>query len=134
MRVAECPIRDEPIVGTQTIRYSKNRRRRATSRVRWGHMPSTSMVVAIVDDDAAVRTALSRLLSASGIRPRSYASALDFLDSLASETPNCLIVDFQMPGMTGLELQEQIVASGVSIPTIVMTAHGDAELRKRCLA
>jgi FixJ family two-component response regulator len=98
-------------------------------------MPSTSTaVVAIVDDDAAVRTALSGLLSASGIRPRSYALARDFLDSLASETPDCLIVDFHMPGMTGLELQEQLSRSGVSIPTIVMTAHGDAELRKRCLA
>jgi len=99
-------------------------------------MPNISTgIVAIVDDDAAVRTALSRLLNASEIiHTRSYASARDFLDSLASETPDCLIVDFQMPGMTGLELQEQLSRSGVSIPTIVLTAHSDAELRKRCIA
>jgi FixJ family two-component response regulator len=70
--------------------------------------------------------------------------ARDFLDSLAFETPDCLIVDLQMPRMTGPELQEEelqeeelqeeLSRSGVSIPTIVMTAHGDAELRKRCLA
>jgi len=91
-------------------------------------------IVAIVDDDAAVRSAVSRLLNVSEIRNRSYASPRDFLDSLESETPDCLIVDFQMPGMNGLELQEQLSRSGVSIPTIVITAHGDAELRKRCLA
>lgn len=93
-----------------------------------------SGIVAIVDDDAAVRTALSRLLSACAIRTRSYASARDFLDSLAAETPACLIVDFQIPGMTGLELQEQLSRSGVTIPTIVITANGDPETRRRCLA
>jgi FixJ family two-component response regulator len=90
--------------------------------------------VAIVDDDAAVRAALSRLLGASAIRTRSYASARDFLASLASETPDCLIVDLQMPEMTGLELQQQLSRSGVRIPTIVITAHGGAEFRKQCLA
>ena len=111
-----------------TIHYwtDETGRRRAASRVRWGHMPSTSTaVVAIVD----VRTALATMRSA-----RSYASARDFLDSLASETPDCPITDFQMPEMTNLELQEQLSRSGVSIPTIVMTARGDAEIRKRCLA
>ena len=98
-------------------------------------MPNTATgIVAIVDDDAGVRTALSRLLDASGIATRSYASARDFLDSLASESPDCLIVDLQMPEMSGLELQQQLSRSGVSIPTIVITAHDDAEFRRRCLA
>lgn len=90
-------------------------------------------IVAIVDDDAAVRSAVSRLLNACDIRNQSYASPRDFLDSLEFEIPDCLIVDFHMPGMTGLELQEQLSRSGVSIPTIVITAHGDAALRDRCL-
>lgn len=90
--------------------------------------------VAIVDDDPLMRTALSRLLDASAIRTRSYASARDFLDSLASETPDCLIVDLQMPEMTGLELQQHLLRSGVHIPTIVITANGDAAFRTRCLA
>jgi len=91
-------------------------------------------IVAIVDDDVAVRTALSRLLGASGIRTRTYASAREFLNSLVSETPGCLILDLQMPGMSGLELQQQLSRSGVHIPTIVITASGDAEFRRRCLA
>ena len=90
--------------------------------------------VAIVDDEAAVRNALSRLLGACAIRTRSYASASDFLSSLPSDKPDCLIVDLQMPGMTGIELLEQLTRSGVTIPSIVITAHGDADVRKRCLA
>jgi len=66
----------------------------------WWHMPNCPTgIVAIVDDDVAVRTALSRLLGASGIRTRTYASAREFLNSLVSETPGCLILDLQMPGM-----------------------------------
>ncbi len=90
--------------------------------------------VAIVDDEAAVRNALSRLLGACAIRTRSYASARDFLDALPFDKPDCLIVDVQMPGMTGLELLEALSQSGISIPSVVITAHGDAELRNRCLA
>ena len=98
-------------------------------------MPNTPTgIVAIVDDDPQMRTALSRLLGASAIRTRCYASARDFLESLASETPDCLIVDLQMPEMTGLELQQQLSRSGVRIPTIVITGNGDAEFRTRCLA
>ncbi len=92
------------------------------------------MVVAIIDDEAAVRNALSRLLGACSIRTRSYASARDFLDCLHSDKPDCLIVDLQMPGMTGIELLEQLTRSGSAIPSIVITAHGDAELRNRCRA
>ncbi len=92
------------------------------------------MIVAIIDDEAAVRNALSRLLGACSIHTRSYATARDFLNSLPSDKPDCLIVDLQMPGMTGIELLEQLTRSGLAIPSIVITAHGDTELRKRCLA
>ncbi len=90
--------------------------------------------VAIVDDDSAVRKALSRLLGAAAIRARSYASAREFLDSLASDVPECLIVDLQMPEMTGLELQGELSRTGSRIPTIVITAHNESGLRERCLA
>lgn len=98
-------------------------------------MPKTlTGFVAIVDDDSAVRKALARLLGASEIRSRSYASAREFLDSLTSEVPECLIVDLQMPEMTGLELQGELFRAGTRIPTIVITAHNEAGLRERCLA
>src|SRR5215813_11929753 len=90
--------------------------------------------VAIVDDDSAVRKALSRLLGASAIRAQCYGSAREFLDSLPSGTPECLIVDLQMPEMTGLELQGELTRIGARIPTIVITAHNEKGLRERCMA
>jgi FixJ family two-component response regulator len=97
-------------------------------------MPKTlTGFVAIVDDDFAVRKALSRLLCASAIRSRAFASGREFLDSLPSGAPDCLIVDLQMPEMTGLELQAELSQAGSRIPTIVITAHHDAGLRERCL-
>jgi FixJ family two-component response regulator len=89
--------------------------------------------VAIVDDDSAVRKALRRLLGASAIHTRAFASGREFLDSLASGVPDCLILDLQMPEMTGLELQAELTQAGTRIPTIVITAHHDAGLRERCL-
>ena len=85
--------------------------------------------VAIVDDDSAVRKALGRLLGASAIRSHAFASGREFLDSLPSGAPDCLIVDLQMPEMTGLELQAELTHSGARIPTIVITAHHDVGLR-----
>ena len=90
--------------------------------------------VAIVDDDSAVRKALCRLLGACAIRAHSYGSAREFLDSLSGGTPDCLVVDLQMPEMTGLELQCELSRLGARIPTIVITAHNESGLRERCLA
>jgi|SRR5579871_2644941 len=97
-------------------------------------MPKTlNGFVAIVDDDMAVRKGLARLLGACAIRARSYASAREFLESLPTEMPECLIVDLQMPEMTGLELQGELSRLGARIPTIVITAHNERGLRERCL-
>ena len=99
------------------------------------HMAKTlTGYVAIVDDDSAVRKGLARLLGASAIRVRSFASGREFLDSLSAEVPGCLIVDLQMPEMTGLELQCELARIGARIPTIVITAHNERGLRERCLA
>jgi FixJ family two-component response regulator len=90
--------------------------------------------VAIVDDDNAVRKGLARLLGASAIPVRSFASGREFLNSLSGEVPECLIVDLQMPEMTGLELQGELARLGACIPTIVITAHNERGLRERCIA
>jgi FixJ family two-component response regulator len=88
--------------------------------------------IAIVDDDPSVLNALARLLRTRGIGTRTFTSARDFLASLSDGLPECLIVDLQMPEMNGLELQRRLTLSGVRIPTIVITAHNEADARERC--
>jgi FixJ family two-component response regulator len=88
--------------------------------------------IAIVDDDASVRKALALLLSASSFVVETYGSAAEFLLSLKKGAPRCLIVDLQMPDMTGLELQHRLVSIGVFIPTIAITAHNEFDARQRC--
>jgi FixJ family two-component response regulator len=88
--------------------------------------------VAVVDDDASVRKALARLLSASSFDASTYGSAREFLTSLAAGTPECLVVDLHMPELTGLDLQRHLTRAGVKIPTIVITAYNDPGIRERC--
>ena len=91
-------------------------------------MPSP--LVAIVDDDASVRRALTRLLQSAGIRVLTYASATEFLDTGISSAPGCLILDIHLGGMSGLELLSQLRRSGYSIPILIITAHDDAQARE----
>jgi FixJ family two-component response regulator len=88
--------------------------------------------IAIIDDDPAVLKALKRLLSARSYQAETYESAEAFLASLPKSLPECLIVDLQMPDMTGLELQKHLLRSGIQIPVIIITAHDEAGARERC--
>jgi FixJ family two-component response regulator len=88
----------------------------------------TSPCIAIVDDDPAVLRALGRLLRSRTFRVTTYGSGQDFLAALPGGLPECLIVDFQMPEMNGMELHQHITGIGLSIPTILITAHEDAAL------
>src|SRR6516165_6917806 len=89
--------------------------------------------IAIVDDDVSVRKALSLLLNASSYEADAYGSAADFLRSLRDYAlPQCLIVDLQMPDMSGLELQHHLVRGGINIPTIAITAYNEFGARERC--
>jgi FixJ family two-component response regulator len=80
--------------------------------------------VAIVDDDASVRVSLRRLCEALELSATTYASGADFLAALArgGQAPDCVLLDAQMPGMTGLELQRHLVADRAGIPAVVFTA------------
>jgi FixJ family two-component response regulator len=88
--------------------------------------------VAIVDDDDDVRSGLARLLHAHGVDARSYSSARDFLEALPYGMPDCLIVDVNMPHMSGLELQRELLHLDARIPTIVVTACDDKSYRDQC--
>lgn len=81
--------------------------------------------VFIVDDDAAVRDALEELVDSADMAVESFASGPAFLERYRPDCPGCLIVDVYMPGMSGLELQEELVARRMSIPVIIITGHGD---------
>jgi len=95
-------------------------------------MTQASPWIAIVDDDPSVLKALARLLNTRALENRTYPSARDFLTALPDGLPECLIVDLQMPEMTGLELQLHLTRSGIRIPTIVITAHNEVDMRELC--
>jgi FixJ family two-component response regulator len=90
-------------------------------------------MVAIVDDDDLMRTALQGLLKSAGLLAQAFASAEEFLRSGHQHDTGCLITDIRMPGMSGLELQAQLNADHYRIPTIFITAHGDAKMRLQAM-
>ena len=87
--------------------------------------------VYLVDDDEAVRNALSLLLETVGLNVRSFASPETFLTQVADLTPGCLILDIRMPAISGLKLQERLSAQGITWPTVVISGHGDIEACRR---
>lgn len=90
--------------------------------------------VAVVDDDESVCRALSRLLRAEGIQPVSYPSAEAFLADTKRPLFDCLVFDVQLGGMSGIDLHQQLKASGSSTPVIYITAHDEPETRERAEA
>jgi FixJ family two-component response regulator len=86
-------------------------------------------LVAIVDDDDSARSALYGMLKAVGLPSREFSSAEEFLRSGKQDQTACLITDIRMPGISGLELQARLNAEHCRIPTIFITAHGDAQMR-----
>jgi FixJ family two-component response regulator len=90
-------------------------------------------LIAIVDDDESVRSALQGLMKAAGLQAQAFASAEDFLKSGQQCETGCLIADIRMPGMSGLDLQARLNSERCRIPTIFITAHGDTNMRMQAL-
>ncbi len=90
-------------------------------------------LVAILDDDELIRSALQGLLKAVGFPVQTFASAEEFLNSGQQHQIACLITDIRMPGMSGLELQAKLNTEGCRIPIIFITGHGDERLRMQAL-
>ena len=90
-------------------------------------------VIAIVDDDQSVREALTSLVRSLGYAAMAFECAEDFLKSKRRRSVSCVIADVQMPGMTGIELHDRLVAYGEQIPTILITAFPDERSRERVL-
>jgi FixJ family two-component response regulator len=102
------------------------------SRKGEGAMPGDETVF-IVDDDASIREALGNLLESVGISTEHFESAEAFRERWDRTRPGCLLLDARLPGMSGMELQEELNASGVGIPIIFMTAHGDVPMVRKVL-
>jgi FixJ family two-component response regulator len=94
-------------------------------------MSSARPVISIVDDDVSVRRALRRLIQSGGYLAETFASGPEFFDSVPYGRTACLVLDIHLDGMSGLELQERLVAGRAGIPTIFITAHDDVATRER---
>lgn len=94
---------------------------------------SPPALVHLVDDDASVRAAVEDLLASVGLATRSYVSAADFLERARLDAPGCLVLDVRMPGMNGLDLQQELQRRGLALPIIFITGHGDIPMSVRAM-
>ena len=94
----------------------------------------TPPLIAIVDDEVSICRALLRLLRVADYRAEAFNSPILFLESLTERVPDCVVLDLQMPMMTGVELQEHLARLAEPPPVIIITAHDEPKTRERCLA
>ncbi len=97
-------------------------------------MKTRQPLIAVVDDDASIRRALLRLLRMSHYRAESFDSSIAFLESIVERMPDCVILDVQMPLMTGIEVQQRLLQIDRPPPVIIITAHDEPNTREQCLA
>ena len=89
--------------------------------------------VFVVDDDPSMRNALNNLLRSAGFEPQLFTSAEEFLDTDRLDSPSCLILDIQLPGLSGLELQRELSVANVSLPIIFISGYVDDTTRVRAM-
>jgi len=90
-------------------------------------------VVHVVDDDPAVRRSLECLVTSDGLAVETHSSAREFLDTYNPAQPGCLVLDIRMPGMSGLDLQDELQARGITVPIVVITAYGKVSMASRAM-
>jgi FixJ family two-component response regulator len=90
--------------------------------------------VAVVDDDLSVRRAIVRLLRSAGLDADDYGSGREFLHALDVAIPDCVVLDVQMPHMSGPELQQRLRDDGISLPIVILTGHDEPDMQASCLA
>jgi FixJ family two-component response regulator len=89
---------------------------------------SSDLLIAVVDDESPVRTMLGRLLRLADYRVTAFASGKEFLDSLNTQLPACVILDLHMPGLSGLDVQSRMCAAQIDVPVVFITASDDIAL------
>lgn len=96
-------------------------------------MTPTKPIIFIVDDDPSIRLALENLISSTGQQAETYATAHDFLHDCPRDPAGCLVLDVQMPGLSGLDLQGELNHAGIHLPVIFITGHGDIPTTVRAM-
>jgi FixJ family two-component response regulator len=91
-------------------------------------------LIAIVDDEEPVRRALTRLLRSAGLDVESFPSGVEFLESIPTRRPDCVVLDLHMPLMNGFEVQARLAESSAPVPVVIITGHDSTETRTRAMA
>ena len=104
-------------------------RSHGSSSAKAEHQP----IVFVIDDDPSVRVSIEGLLKSAGLRSEVFGSAQEFLDRRSEDGPSCLILDVRLPGVSGLDLQQQLANQGVRIPIIFITGHGDIPMSVKAM-
>src|SRR5208337_3353335 len=114
-------LRPRPAQG----RSSTLRSRSTTEKKQMPQSRESDAVIAIVDDDPSAREGLSSLIRSAGLQVEIFASAQEFLARSGAEAPSCLVLDLQLPGLSGLDLQKRMAEVGLEIPIVFLTGHGN---------
>lgn len=96
-------------------------------------MSDTGALVYVVDDDVSAREGLARLICSAGLTPKTFVSGEEFLAAARSKRPGCLILDVDLPGLNGLDLQQELAESDTEVPIIFLTGHGDIPMTVRAV-
>jgi RNA polymerase sigma factor (sigma-70 family) len=94
---------------------------------------TTASIVFVVDDDPSVRSSLKFLLSTVGLQVESFGSANTFFHRKPPDAPSCLVLDVRLPGLSGIDIQRELAARNIRIPTIFLTGHGDIPMSVRAM-
>jgi len=92
------------------------------------------LLIAVVDDEEAVRIALRRLLRSASLNVETFSSGAEFLESVKDHQPDCIVLDLHMPRVNGFAVQARLAEAGVRLPVVVITGHDADETRERALA
>jgi FixJ family two-component response regulator len=98
-----------------------------------GAMGEIKPIVYVIDDEVTIGIALRRLIQSVGLAVQTFTSAQEFLNVKLQDAPSCLVLDVRMPGMSGLEVQQNLAAAGISLPVIFLTGHADIEMTVRAM-
>ena len=96
-------------------------------------MKDTDAIVFVVDDDSSIREAIKSLISLEGLRVETFGSAQEFLRNERPDLPGCVVLDVELPGLSGLDLQRELAAHGVKLPIIFITGYGDIPMSVRAM-